>query len=231
MSHKVHPKAYRLKELNDWDSRWLDKRKTPQYLEEDFRIREFLKKKIGKLAVEKIEIERFSGKLNIIISSGRPGLIIGRGGGGIEELKKELEKKVFKSRTKKPAGAGRELRIEIKEIRDPWSSSALSGQWIAQQLERRIPHRRVLKQVLEKIMLSKTVKGARVEVAGRLGGAEISRREWLKKGRMPRQTIRADIDYAQDRAHCTYGTIGIKVWIYKGEKFEERHSVKTSALD
>ena len=212
MSHKVHPKIYRAKELTDWDSRWLNKKKKTQYLEEDFRIREYIHKKIGKLGVEKVEIERLPGKTIIIISSSRPGLIIGRGGTGIEELKRRLEKTISKEK--------KELKIEIKEIRNPWTSAALSGQWVAQQLERRMPHRRVLKQVIEKIMASKEVKGARVEVAGRLGGAEIARREWLKKGRMPLQTLRADIDYAREKANCSYGVIGIKVWIYKGEKFD-----------
>jgi small subunit ribosomal protein S3 len=214
MTHKVQPKSYRLKKLADWNSRWLDKKKTPQYLEEDFKIREVIQKKIGKLGLEKIEIERFSNKLNVIISSARPGLIIGRGGEGVEELKKELEKKVFKTGPKK------EIKLEIKEIKDVWSSASLSAQWVAQQIERRIPPRRVLKQGLEKIMTSRANKGARIEVAGRLGGTEIARREWLKKGNLPRQTLRADIDYAQEKAYCTYGTIGVKVWIYKGEKFD-----------
>jgi small subunit ribosomal protein S3 len=214
MSHKVHPKAYRLKDLSNWNSRWLDKKKLPQYLEEDFKIREFLKKKIGRLGVEKIEIERFPGKLNIIIFSARPGLIIGRGGEGIEALKKELERKIFKTAKKS------ELKLEIKEIKESWSSASLTAQWIAQRIEKRLPHRRVLKQALDKIMAMKTTQGARVEVAGRLGGAEIARTEWLKKGKLPRQTLRADIDYAQANAHCTYGVIGVKVWIYKGEKFD-----------
>lgn len=214
MSHKVHPKAFRLKSIDDWHSRWLEKKNFPKVLAEDFNIRQFLNKKIGKLGVEKIEIERFTNKLNIIICSTRPGLIIGRGGGGIEELKKELERKVFKGKFKG------ELKIEIKEIRDPWSSATLSAQWVAQQIERRFPPRRALKQAIEKIMIVKTNKGARVEIAGRLGGAEIARRQWLARGRLPRQTIRADIDYAQVKAHCTYGVIGIKVWIYKGEVFE-----------
>jgi len=214
MPHRVHPKAYRIRDLADWDSRWLDKKKMPQYLEEDFRIREFLGKKIGKLGVEKIEIERFPGKTLIIIMSARPGLIIGRGGEGIEALKKLLEKKILLKSVKK------ELKIEIREIKDPWSSAALAGQWIAQQIEKRVQHRRVLKQALEKITAVKGNKGARVEVAGRLNGVEIARREWLKKGNMPRQTIRANIDYAKEKALCTYGIIGIKVWIYKGEKFD-----------
>jgi small subunit ribosomal protein S3 len=219
MAHKVHPKAYRLKGLESWSSRWLNIKKTPQYLEEDFRIRELLKEKIGKLGTEKVEIERFAGKLVIIIFSSRPGLIIGRGGEGIENLRKLLEKRVFKN-TNVKTKEKRELKIEIKEIKDPWTSAALSAQWVVQQLEKRMPHRKTLKQVLEKMMSVRTNEGARVEVAGRLGGAEIARREWLKKGRMPRQTLRADIDYAQDTAFTGYGTIGVKVWIFKGEKFE-----------
>ncbi|MBZ9573034.1 30S ribosomal protein S3 [Patescibacteria group bacterium] len=215
MTHKVHPKVYRIKDLANWNSRWLDKKKFPKYLEEDFKIREFLRKKLGKIGIEKIEIERFPGKLSVIISSARPGLIIGRGGGGIEELKKELDA-TFPS----PSEAKRELKIEIKEIKNPWFSASLSAQWIAQQIEKRIPHRRVLKQALDRIITQKGVEGCRVEVAGRLGGAEIARTEWLKKGRLPRQTLRADIDYAQARAYCTYGVVGVKVWIYKGEKFE-----------
>ncbi len=214
MAHKVHPKSYRLRDLNDWDSRWFNDKKLAQNLEEDFKIREVVMKKIGKMALAKIEIERFSGKINLIISSARPGLIIGRGGEGIENLKRELEKKVFKVSPK------RDLKLEIKEIKDPWTSAALAGQWIAGQIERRMPHRRVIKQTMEKIMASKSNKGARIEMTGRLGGTEIARREWLQKGNLPRQTLRADIDFAQERAFCTYGTIGIKVWIYKGEKFD-----------
>jgi len=212
MTHKVHPKVFRLKELANWNSRWLDEKKLPQYLEEDFEIRKFIQKKLGKIGIEKIEIERLPGKLNIFISSARPGLIIGRGGGGIEELKKELEKTLIKDK--------RELKIEIKEIKNPWISANLSAQWIASQIEKRIPHRRVLKRALDKITSQKEVQGARVEVAGRLNGTEIARREWLLSGKLPRQTLRADIDYAQAEAHCSYGIIGIKVWIYKGEKFD-----------
>jgi len=214
MTHRVHPKVFRIKEITDWDSRGFYRKNLPEYLEEDLKIREFLRKKLGRIGVEKIEIERFPGKINIIISSARPGLIIGRGGGGVEELKRDLE--IILKPAKKDK---RELKLEIKEIRDPWSSASLSAQWIAQQIERRIPHRRILKQVLDKILASRGVEGSRVEVAGRLGGAEIARREWLKRGRLPLQTIRANIDYATARAFCTYGVIGIKVWIYKGEKF------------
>jgi len=215
MSHKVHPKVFRINEVTDWDSRGFYKKNFPEYLKEDFEIREFLRKKLKNMGVEKIEIERFPRKLNIIITSARPGFIIGRGGGGVGELKKELERIISKNREDK-----KELGIEIREIKDPWLSAALASEWIAQQIEKRVHHRRVLKRALDKITAHKAVQGARVEVAGRLNGVMISRTEWLKKGRLPLQSLRAVIDYAKARAYCTYGVVGVKVWIYKGDKFE-----------
>ncbi|MBI4101439.1 MAG: 30S ribosomal protein S3, partial [Candidatus Nealsonbacteria bacterium] len=196
-------------------------KKLGKSLEEDLKIREFLNKKLGKAGIERIEIERFSGKVNVIISAGRPGLIIGRGGQGLEELKKSLERAVFPNLVMvKSSKSKTELKLEIREVRNVWTSAPLVGQWVAAQLEKRVRFRRVLKQVLDKTMVNKGVEGVRVEVAGRLDGAEIARTEWLKRGRLPRQTLRADIDYAQVEAHCTYGIVGIKVWLYKGEKFE-----------
>jgi small subunit ribosomal protein S3 len=214
MAHKVHPKIFRIKEITNWESHGYYEKDFRKLLEEDFRIREFLKKKIGRLGIEKILIERSPGKINVIINSARPGLIIGRGGKGVEDLKAELEKEIFKS------GLKPELKLEIREVKEPWASAPLVAQWMAQQIEKRVPYRRVLKQALDKIMATKGIQGARVEVAGRLDGVEIARTEWLKRGKLPRQTLRADIDYAQDRAYCTYGVVGIKVWIYKGEKFD-----------
>jgi len=226
MSHKVHPKAYRLRRMADWDSRGFY-HNPAQLLEEDFKIRQYINKKLEKVGIEKIEIERFSSKINIIISTARPGLIIGRGGEGVERLKKELENKVINSSKDKKKFASakvlmnkKELRIEIREIKNPWTSAGLSAQWVAQQIEKRVAFRRVLKQALGKIVANREIKGARIEVSGRLNGVEIARREWVGEGQLPRQTIRADIDYAKAEAHCTYGAIGIKVWIYKGEKFE-----------
>lgn len=215
MTHVVHPKSFRLRDITDWSSRWFNKKKLREYLEEDFKIREFLKKKLKEAGVQDVEIERFPGKAAIIINSARPAFIIGRGGKGAEDLKKDIEKILGK-----PASGKRELRIEIHEVKNPWASAALAAQWIARQIEKRMPHRRLIKQSLEKMMGSKDVKGARVELSGRLGGNEIARREWLRKGRLPRQTIRAIIDYAQEEALCTYGIIGVKVWIYKGERFD-----------
>jgi len=212
MAHKVHPKAFRIRRVEDWDSRGFYEKNFSSELEEDFKIRDFLEKKIKKLGVGKIEIEKFPSKINIIISTSRPGLVIGRGGEDVEKLKKELKEKILKRKI--------ELRIEIREIRNPWLCAALVAQWMTGQIERRTNYRRVLKRALSKIMGNKEVKGARVEVKGRLNGIQISRKEWLKEGRLPRQTIRADIDYAQETAFCSYGAVGIKIWIYKGEKDE-----------
>lgn len=220
MTHKVHPKIFRIKGTNDWYSRGFYEKDFSGYLKEDFEIRKFLKKKLAEAAVERIEIERFSTKINIIIYTARPGLIIGRRGEGIKLLKEELEKKILKRDKRKATDRSQEFKIEIREIKDPWTSASLSAQWMAQQIEKRIHYRRVLKQSLERITSRKGVEGARVEISGRLNGVEIARRAWLQKGRLPRQTIRADIDYSQARAYCRYGVIGIKVWIYKGEKNE-----------
>jgi len=212
MAHKVHPKAFRMKEMKDWSSRWIEKKNYAKTLQEDFVIREFLLKKLKEASVESIDIERILGKIMVIVSTARPGLIIGRGGSGIELLRKSIEGLVGKSKAK-------EVRLEIREIKNPWESATLTAQFVAQQLEKRMPARRVLKQTLQKVMATKGIEGVKVEIAGRLGGAEIARREWLKLGRLPLQTIRAKIDYGFAQALTTYGTIGVKVWIYKGEEF------------
>lgn len=212
MAHKVHPKIFRIRETSNWHSRWIAKKDFPRCLEEDFRIRQFFTDKLKEAGVEKIDIERFPGKINVIIYCARPGLAIGRRGEGIEKLKEKLVKKILKIEKKK------ELRLEIQGIKNPWTSAVLVSQWIAQQLEQRIPYRRVLKRALSKVMANKEIKGAKLEVAGRLNGAEIARKEWLKEGKLPRQTLRADIDYGEAKAYCSYGVIGVKAWIYKGEK-------------
>jgi small subunit ribosomal protein S3 len=217
MTHKVHQKIFRIKEINDWDSRGFYDKNFPQYLEEDVLIRKFLDKKLKGVGIEKIEIERFQNKTNIIISTMKPGLIIGRGGKGIEDLKKILESHLLKN--KKIKDSKKELKLEIREVKNPWLSANLTAQWVAQQIEKRMPYRKILKQTLAKMTPIKEVKGCRIEVAGRLNGTTIAREEWMQEGQMPRQTIRADIDYANVEALCTYGKIGVKVWIYKGEKF------------
>jgi len=215
MSHKVHPKSFRIRRMADWLSRGFYGKKPFKYLKEDFEIRRFLNEKLNEASVENIEIERSLSSVKVIIKTSRPALVIGRGGEAIEKLKKTLIEKLKKSKNDKT-----EIKIEVQEVKNPWMSADICAQWIAQQIKRRIRFRRALKMALGKIMAQKEVKGARVEVSGRLNGVEISRTEWLKEGRMPRHTIRADIDYGTSLAFCTYGVIGVKVWIYKGEKFE-----------
>jgi len=217
MAHKVHPKSFRIKGTEDWNIRGFYGRKMPQYLEEDFCIKDFLRKKLIEASVANIQIEHSANKVNVIVETARPGLIIGRGGGGIDTLKKQIEKQIQRKIKSKIT---REIKIEIREVKNPWISAALVAQMVAQQIEKRMPFRQVLKKSLERVMTNREAKGIRMEVSGRLNGIEIARREWLGNGQMPRNTIRADIDYAHDEAQCTYGKIGIKVWIYKGEKFE-----------
>ncbi|HJN62021.1 MAG TPA: 30S ribosomal protein S3 [Candidatus Parcubacteria bacterium] len=220
MAHKVHPKSYRLKRSADWDSRWMSKKNLRNYLQEDFVIREFLNNRLKEAAVKSVEIERFPVKVNIIINTARPGLIIGRGGQGVQELEKALKKEILRQKLSTVKNLSRqELKIEIKEVKNPWTEASIVAQWMAQQIEKRLPHRRVLKQTLDKVITNKDVKGVRLEVSGRLGGSEFSRSEKLLKGRLPRQTLRSIIDYGTAQAYCTYGVIGIKVWIYKGERF------------
>ncbi len=216
MTHKVHPKSFRIKGIEDWNIRGFYGKKMPQFLQEDFLIKDFLRNKLVEASVANIEIEHSANKLNIIIETARPGIIIGRGGSGVEVLKQMIEKKIFKIRKN---DSKREIKIEIREIKNPWISAPLVAQWAAQQIERRVPFRQVLKRSIERVMSNKESKGIRIELNGRLNGVEIARKEWLREGRLPRNTIRADIDYSQAEAHCTYGAIGVKVWIYKGEKF------------
>lgn len=218
MSHKVHPKVFRIRKITDWDARGFYENNFLGNLREDFQIRSFLRKKLNNMSVERIEIERFPEKLNIIITTARPGLIIGRGGEGVEELKKALFKQLQKKNRKIQA---KEIKIDIREIKDMMSSASLIAQSIAQQLERRMPYRRIMKQMMDKVMMGKTVHGIKMEISGRLDGSTIARREYLKKGRLPRQTIRADIDFSQQEAHCSFGVLGVKVWLYKGDIFDD----------
>ena len=220
MAHKTHPKVLRIRNMDDWEIRGFYGKRFPKVLEQDFFIRNFLLKKLSECAIDSIKIERFPAKLNVIIKSARPGLIIGRGGSGAEDLKRELKIKLLALKKKRNGVSVPEIRIEIQEVHNPWVSATLIGQAVEKQIIKRIPFRKVIKQSLDNIMENKEIKGAKIEIAGRLDGAEIARREWLKRGRLPRQTLRADIDYAHTSAYCTYGTIGIKVWLYKGEKFE-----------
>ena len=223
MTHKVHPKAFRIRGMEDFNVRGFYGNKMPQYLEEDFLIKDFLNEKFKEASIANIEIEHYQNKLNVIIETARPGIIIGRGGQGVETLKKMVEGLIQKRKElagKKTVKSKRDIKIDIKEIKNPWTSAALVAQMAAQQIEKRIPFRQVLKRNMERVMQNREIKGIKMEVAGRLNGIEIARKEWLKQGRMPLQSLRADIDYSQTQAYCTYGAIGVKVWMYKGDKFE-----------
>ncbi len=214
MGRKVHPFVFRLGKVTNWKSRWFDKKKYREFLKQDVKLRDFIMKKLDKAGVDSLEIERSANLINIIVKTARPGLVIGRGGGGVEELKQEIKKMLQKE---KSALASTEIRLEIEEVKQPTAQAAIVAADMATQIEKRLPYRRVMKQNLDKIMQNKEVQGAKVMVKGRLGGAEIARKEWLKKGKIPLQSLRSNIDYAGATAYTTYGTIGIKVWIYKGE--------------
>lgn len=222
MSHKVHPKIYRIRGLEDWLTRGFYKKDFPRLLEEDLAIREFLERELKDAGLAEIYIERLPGRLTCIVEVLRPGFVIGRGGGGIEKLHHKLQGIIMKIRKRygQAQSEKQEIKLEVRELRNAWIRSSLVAGWIAEQLEKRMPFRRTIKRALEKVMANKEILGARIEVAGRLDGNEIARREWIQKGRLPRQTLRSDIDYAHKEAYCSYGVIGVKVWIYKGERLD-----------
>ncbi|MBI5134337.1 MAG: 30S ribosomal protein S3 [Candidatus Taylorbacteria bacterium] len=220
MSHTVHPYSHRLGIIRDWKSRWFaGKGKYQDYLKSDILLREFLTKKFRGMYVADIEIERNEKAIRIIIKTSRPGVIIGRQGEGAQMLRADILAFIQKHGGK--LQKGQDLKLDIEEIRNPESNAAIVAYMIAESLEKRLPFRRVMKQTIEKVMANRDVKGVRVFLGGRLGGAEMARVEDMKKGQIPLQTLRADIDFAREKAHMTYGDIGIKVWIYKGEIFNK----------
>lgn len=221
MGHKTSPIAFRIPLILPWRSRWFEKqRRYGAVLKEDVLLRDFLRTRLKHAAVESIEIERSPQQLTLIIATSRPGVVIGRGGEEVEKLQKDLMQLLRRLRSLKSPKELPRVKLDIREVRAPESSAALVSQRMAQELEKRMPFRRVLRQTLERLTQEKKVEGARVEVSGRLDGAEMSRRQWLGRGRLPLQKLRADIDFARATAYCPYGTIGVKVWIYKGEKFQ-----------
>lgn len=207
MGHKVHPYGFRVGYIYDWKSRWFSKRKEfPKLLLQDVRIRKYIKKALSSAAVAKIEIERSSDRIKVYIHSARPGIIIGRRGSEIEKLKDELQ-----------SIAGREVEIEIKEIKNANIEAQLVAENIAFQMEKRIPFRRAMKKAVQNA-LDSGAQGVKIICSGRLGGAEIARTESYRIGKIPSQTLRADVDYGFAEALTTYGLIGVKVWIYRGDK-------------
>ncbi len=218
MTHVVHPYAHRLGILRDWKSRWFGSREQyKQYLKSDVLIREFLEKKLRKFYISSIEMERSEKLLKIIIKTSRAGMIIGRSGEGAQKLRDDILFFMNKHNLPKP----KELKVDIEEIRYPETDAAIVGMMIAEGLEKRLPFRRVLKMTIDKVAANRDVKGVKIGLSGRLGGAEMARREQLKKGMIPLQTLRADVDFAREKAYLPYGIVGIKVWIYKGDVFKK----------
>lgn len=215
MGNKVNPTGIRLGITTNWQSRWFGSKKTyRQQLRKDVEIRSLIMSKWKAAAIAAVGIERSANAVRLIIHTARPGVLIGRGGTGVEDLTQGIKKKFF-------AGKKVDLKVDVQEVKSPETNAMLVGQQVAEQLEKRLPFRRVLKTMLDQVEANKTVEGVKIEICGRLGGAEMSRREWLSRGKIPLHTLRADIDFACYEARTTYGVIGVKTWIYKGEKFAE----------
>ena len=228
MTHVVHPYSHRLGIIRDWKSRWFS-RKTNyvDHLRSDVLVRAWLTKRLRGIYLSMIEIERSEKQYRIMIHTSRPGMIIGRGGDGIEKLRVALKKEMARLKIIVP----QDVKLDIIEVSNPEADAAIVAAMIAEGIEKRLPFRRGLKTTIEKVMANRDVLGARIAVSGRLGGAEMARREQIKRGGIPLQTLRADIDFARDKAYMTYGVIGIKVWIYRGMKFDTSTTLSTSKKD
>jgi len=213
MGHKVNPQGIRIGITSDWKSRWFSKKDFAAQLKEDVKIRELVFKRLKNAAVGNVEVERSVGSVKIVIKTARPGIIIGRGGTGVEDIKKLIKDNFFKQKKLN-------LKVEVEEIKHMEENAMVIAQNVTEQLEKRMPFRRVLKTTIERMMENKRIKGIKVEISGRLGGADMSRREWSAKGNLPLHTLRADIDFAKAVARTTFGVIGVKVWVNRGEKFE-----------
>ena len=223
MGQKVHPNGIRLGIVKDWDSKWYADSKTyPDYIKSDFDLRSFIKNKLKDASVSRIAIERPAKKVNITIHTARPGIVIGKKGEDIEKLRSAVAAMIGMHIN--------DVRININEIRKPELDAQLVAEGIAQQLERRVMFRRAMKRSVTNTMRV-GAEGIKVKVGGRLNGAEIARSEWYREGRVPLHTLRADIDYGTAEANTTYGVIGVKVWIFKGEVFERPEPVAQEATE
>lgn len=226
MAQKINPITHRLGVTIPWVSRWFFKKPMKYFIEEDHAIRKDIEKKILQAGIAGITIERAGDSIRVTIQASKPGLIIGRGGKGIEDLKTGLVKSMLKLRKKNGVKEKFSLNLNIDELKRSEISAPVVAQNIAFDIEKRMPYRRVIKRYLESVMQNREVKGAKIKVSGRLNGAEISRMDFLTNGKMPLQTLRANIDYGTATAFNSYGTVGIKVWIYKGEIFKNDNGQK-----
>ncbi|MDG1949904.1 MAG: 30S ribosomal protein S3 [bacterium] len=215
MGRKVHPKVFRIGVIRGWDGVWFAKKRNfKDLLREDVGIRRFLEKKLKAALVDRIEIERARQEIRLIIHSAKPGIVIGRGGAGIEDLTKLIKRKFFPGKRVK-------LSISVKEIQKPSLSAGVIAQQVAADIEKRMPFRRVMKMARERSMKA-GAKGVKIMVSGRLNGADIARSENVSEGKIPLHNLRSDIDYATQRANTIYGVIGVKVWVNRGEVFDKK---------
>ncbi len=208
MGQKIDPRNLRMGINKTWKSRWYSDKNYQSNLKQDILLREDLKERLKTAGIASVEIERSVAKIRIIVATSKPGILIGRGGQGVDELKSLIKKKYF-SKEKL------ELQIDIREVKAMEEDAQLVADDMAHQLEKRVSFRRVMKMTIDKVMKSRNIQGIKVELSGRLGGAEMSRREWLADGNLPLQTLRADIDFAKSTGYTTFGTLGVKVWLHK----------------
>lgn len=224
MGQKVNAKAFRLKVNKTWDAKWFTELDFPEYLKQDVQIRRFINMKFRNMGISKVDIERAQGSITVNIHASRPGLIIGRGGSGADDLKKEIKNKFLKDAFSRKRGI-KTININIIEVGNPNLDAAVMIQAMAADIEKRTPFRRVVKQAMGRAEKA-GAKGVKVIISGRLDGAEIARRELFLYGKVPLHTLRADIDYNRGVCRTIYGAIGIKVWIYKGDIFEDKAVVE-----
>lgn len=218
MGRKVNPIGFRLGIVTDWESKWYAERNYTDQLHEDLRIRKLVMKELTRAGISKIELERSANKVDVTLHTSKPGIVIGKQGANVERIRQMLEKSV-----------GKKIHLKIEEIKVPETDAHLIAESIAEQIGRRVSYRRAMKHAVQQAV-RRGAKGVKITLSGRLGGAEMSRSVTEMDGRVPRQTLRADIDYAVVHAHTTYGRIGVKVWVYKGEVMPERKPVTESVI-
>lgn len=218
MGRKVNPVGFRLGVSSDWESTWFAEKNYTEYLHEDLKIREIIQSELTRAGVSRIEIERAANKVDVTLYTSKPGIVIGKQGSNVDRIRKLLENKV-----------GRKINVKIEEIKIPETDAHLVAESIAEQLQRRVSYRRAMKHAVQQAM-RRGAKGVKIRLAGRLGGADMSREVKEMEGRVPLHTLRAQIDYANVHAHTTYGRIGVKVWVYKGDKLPERADAVASLL-
>ncbi len=220
MGHKVHPKIHRTQVIYTWDSKWFGKKNYAEFAKQDVAIREYIEEKHKDAHIDSISVERGPKNVTVTVFAAKPGYIIGRGGQGLDVIRQHVEKKILKMKQR--------VKLNIQEVRSPALSAKVVATTIASDVERRIPFRRTMKQTIERVMTA-GAKGVKISLAGRLNGVDIARTETLSEGKVPLITLRSDVDYAHVEANTTYGVIGVKVWIYKGDVFGRKDKFSEEA--